>query len=130
MNVHANLTLFAFRDVTLIYALLHNVFLRGDTCQREGYRDKREDIRKDYERFWYEVRIGQFSISIALTELDFNVHAVSACICKQCHRRRKELDHLPQNLKDFTDFFKRQLRCKREERATLFSVQRIATRND
>ena len=49
--------------------------------------------------FWYGVRKGRFSISIALTELDFNVHAVSACICKQCHRRRKELDHLPQNLK-------------------------------
>ena len=80
--------------------------------------------------FWCGVRIGRFSISIALTELDFNVHAVSACICKQCHRRRKELDHLPQNLRDFTDFFKRQLRCKGEERATLFSVQRIAARND
>ena len=80
--------------------------------------------------FWYGVRIGRFSISIALTELDFNVHAVSACICKQCHRRRKELNHLPQNLTDFTDFFKRQLRCKGEERATLFSVQRIAARND
>ena len=39
--------------------------------------------------FWYRVRVGQCSISIALTKLDFNVHAVSACICKQFHGRRK-----------------------------------------
>ena len=41
--------------------------------------------------FWYGVRRGRSSISIALTKLDFNVHAVSACIRKQmswiiCHR--------------------------------------------
>ena len=35
------------------------------------------------------------------------VHAVSACISKQCHGRRKKLDHLPQNFVVFTDFFKR-----------------------
>ena len=57
--------------------------------------------------FWYRVREGQCSISIALTKLDFNVHAVSACICKQFHGRRKELDYLPQNLKEFKYFFKR-----------------------
>ena len=43
--------------------------------------------------FWYGVRRGRCSISIALTKLDFNVHAVSACIRKQCHGRRKELDY-------------------------------------
>ena len=57
--------------------------------------------------FWYRVREGQCSISIALTKLDFNVHAVSACICKQFHGRRKELDYLSQNLKEFKYFFKR-----------------------
>ena len=74
--------------------------------------------------FWYRVRRGWCSISMTLTKLDFNVHAVSACICKQCHGRRIELNHLPQNLKDFTDFFQRWLRWKREERATLLSVER------
>ena len=39
--------------------------------------------------------------------VDFNVNALFACICKQCHSRRKKLDRLPQNLKIFTDFFKR-----------------------
>ena len=57
--------------------------------------------------FWYGVRRGRCSISIALTKLDFNVHAVSACIRKQYHGRRKELDYLQQNLKDFMDFYKR-----------------------
>ena len=74
--------------------------------------------------FWHRVGRRRFSISIALTKPDFNVHAVSACICKQCHGRRKEVDHLPQNLKDFKGFL--ELRCKREERATLSSVERIA----
>ena len=69
---------------------------------------------------WYGVRRGRCSISIALTKLDFNVHAVSACIRKQCHGRRKELDYLSQNLKDFMDFYKRQLRCKREEMSDSF----------
>ena len=72
----------------------------------------------------HRVRRGRCSIRIALTKLDFNVHAVSSCICKQCHGLRKKLDHLPQNLKVFTDFFGRQLRCKRGERATLFSVEK------
>ena len=40
-------------------------------------------------------------------KLDFNVHAVSACIRKQYHGRRKELVYLSQNLKDFMDFYKR-----------------------
>ena len=57
--------------------------------------------------FRYGVRRERSSISIALTKLDFNVHAVSACIRIQCHGRRKELDYLPQNLKDFMDFYKR-----------------------
>ena len=110
---------------------LDSVLLRSDTCKREGYRDKQqhrsvsifhfsgkfaiqrpnsnaffalriqEDIMSD---FWHRVRRGRFSISIAFTKLDFNVDAVSACICKQCHGRRKEVDHLPQNLKDFKGF--------------------------
>ena len=81
--------------------------------------------------FWYRVRRRQSSKSIALTKLDFNVHSVSACICKQCHGRRKKLDHFPQNLKVSTDFFKRCLRLfKRGERATLFSVARLAVRNN
>ena len=42
--------------------------------------------------------------SIAFEKLDFNVHAVSACICKQYQDRRKKNDHFPQNLKVFTDF--------------------------
>ena len=79
---------------------------------------------------WYGVGRGLCLISIMLMKLDFNVHMVSACICKQCHSCGKELDHLLQNLQDFTDFYKRQLCCKREERATLFSVQRIAARNN
>ena len=54
--------------------------------------------------FWYRVRRGRCSISIALTKVDFNIHAVSACICKQCKGCRKKLDHLPQNLKVFTNF--------------------------
>ena len=53
--------------------------------------------------FWYRIRRGRCSISIALAKLDFNVHAVSACICKQCYSRRKKLDHW---IKVFTDFFK------------------------
>ena len=57
--------------------------------------------------FWYGVRRGRSSISIALMKLDFNVHAVSACIRKQYHGRRKELVYLSQNLKDFMDFYKR-----------------------
>ena len=44
-----------------------------------------KDIGKDCERLLDSVRRGQCSISIALTKLDFNAHAVSACICKQCH---------------------------------------------
>ena len=85
--------------------------------------------RKIKSDFWYRVRRGRCSITTALTKLDFNVHAVSDCICKQCHCRRLKLDHLAQNLKVFRYFLKRQLRCKREERATLFSVKRIAARN-
>ena len=80
--------------------------------------------------FLDRVRRRRCSISITLTKLDFNVHAVSACICKQYQGRRKKLDHLPQNLKVSTDFFKRWLRRKREERATLFSVERIVARNN
>ena len=80
-----------------------------------------EDIGKDYEQLLARVRRGRCSISIALTKLDFNVQAVSACICKQCHGRRKKLDHLPLNLKVLTDFFKRYLRCKRKDGATLLS---------
>ena len=80
--------------------------------------------------FLDRVRRRRCSISITLTKLDFNVHAVSACICKQYRGRRKKLDHLPQNLKVSTDFFKRWLRRKREERATLFSVERIVARNN
>lgn len=57
--------------------------------------------------FWYRVKRGRCSISIALTKLEFNVHAVSTCICKKYHGRRKKLDHLPQNLKVLTDFFRR-----------------------
>ena len=63
--------------------------------------------------FLDRVRRRRCSISITLMKLDFNVHAVSACICKQYHGRRKKLDHLPQNLKVSADFFKRQLRRKR-----------------
>ena len=66
-----------------------------------------KDIGKDYERLLDRVRRGRCSISIALTKLDFNVHAVSACICRQCHGRRKRLDYLPLNLEVLTDFFKR-----------------------
>ena len=40
------------------------------------------------------------------SKLDFNVHAVSACICKQCHVLEK-LDHVPMNLQVLTDFFER-----------------------
>ena len=47
-----------------------------------------QDIGKDYEQLLARVRRGRCSISIALTKLDFNVQAVSACICKQCHGRR------------------------------------------
>ena len=79
---------------------------------------------------WYGVGRGLCLISIMLTKLDFNVHMVSVCICKQCHICGKELDHLLQNLQDFTDFYKIQLCYKCEERATLFSVQRIAARNN
>ena len=57
--------------------------------------------------FWYGVRRGRCSISIALTKLNFNIDVVSACIRKQCHGRRKELDYLSQNLKDFIDSYKR-----------------------
>ena len=80
-----------------------------------------QDIGKDYEQLLARVRRGRCSISIALTKLDFNVQAVSACICKQCHGRRKKLDHLPLNLKVLTDFFQRYLRCKRKDGATLLS---------
>ena len=27
----------------------------------------------------------------------YEIHAVSTCICKQCHARRKKLDYLPQS---------------------------------
>ena len=43
------------------------------------------DIGKDCEQLLDRVRRGRCSISIALTKLDFNVHAVSACNCKQYH---------------------------------------------
>ena len=66
-----------------------------------------KDIGKDYERCLVWSKKRTISISIALTKLDFNVHAVSACIRKQCHGRRKELDYLLKNLKDFMDFYKR-----------------------
>ena len=47
---------------------------------------------------WYGVGRGLCLISVILTKLDFNVHMVSVCICKQCYSCGKELDHLLQNL--------------------------------
>ena len=79
--------------------------------------------KKIMSNFWYRTyraRRGRCSIRIALSKLDFNVQAVSACICKQCHGRRITLHHLPQNLKVFIDFIERQLRCKCEERVYSF----------
>ena len=51
--------------------------------------------------FWYRIRRGRCSISIALAKLDFNVHAVSACICKRCYSRRKKLEPLDQGFYRF-----------------------------
>ena len=40
---------------------------------------------------WYGVGRGLCLISIMLTKLDFNVHMVSVCICKQCHSCGKKV---------------------------------------
>ena len=48
-----------------------------------------KDTGKDYKQLLDEVRRGRCSISIMLMKLDFNVEAVSACICKQCHDSSK-----------------------------------------
>ena len=76
--------------------------------------------------FLDRVRRRRCSISITLTKLDFNVHAVSACICKQYHGRRKKLDYLPR----ISRFQQISLRGSYAASAILFSVERIVARNN
>ena len=76
--------------------------------------------------FLDRVRRRRCSISITLTKLDFNVHAVSACICKQYHGRRRKLDHLPR----ISRFQQISLRGSYAASAILFSVERIVARNN
>ena len=76
--------------------------------------------------FLDRVRRRRCSISITLTKLDFNVHAVSACICKQYHGRRKKLDNLPR----ISRFQQISLRGSYAASAILFSVERIVARNN
>ena len=48
-----------------------------------------KDTGKDYKQLLDKVRRGRCSIRIMLMKLYFNVQAVSACICKQCHDSSK-----------------------------------------
>ena len=54
-------------------------------------------LTQDYERFLEKnKKKTTFVVSIALTELGFDVRAVSEYICRWCQK----LDHLQQNLED------------------------------
>ena len=54
-------------------------------------------LTQDYKRFLVKnKKKTTFVVSIALTELGFNVRAVSEYICRWCQK----LDHLQQNLED------------------------------
>ena len=70
--------------------------------------------------FLYRLRRGRCSIRVALAKSTrFLLAFVNSA------RSSKEFDHL--DLEVFTDFFERQLRCKREGKATLFSVETISS---
>ena len=72
--------------------------------------------------FLYRLRRGRCSIRVALAKSTrFLLAFVNSA------RSSKKLDHLPQNLEVFTDFFERQFRCKREGKATLFPVETISS---
>ena len=54
-------------------------------------------LTQDYERFLVKnKKKTTFVVSIALTDLGFNVRAVYEYICRRCQK----LDHLQQNLED------------------------------
>ena len=57
-----------------------------------------KDIKGFVSDIWHRVRRGRCLISIALTKLNLNIHALSAKFVHTAMAALKKLDHLPQNL--------------------------------
>ena len=91
------------------------IFLRSGTLQREGYRDKQQHCsefifhfsgkfanQRPISNIYFALRILEKIQSEKRTMFDqhraYEILAVSVCICKKCHGRRKKLDRLPQSL--------------------------------
>ena len=75
--------------------------------------------------FWYRVRRGRCSISIALMK---STRFLLAFVNSATVDKKSWI--ICRSLKVFKDFFKRKSHYKREEKVIFFSVERIAARNN